>query len=101
MNVRIFTPAELEDLGVLDLDVGETDATNGVTVVADVMIEHKRWSLKYYLAFRLRDQPEDEAWQVAHFVPATESQEQDPWGEHDKVKARLVRRTLQTVEVWS
>lgn len=100
MPHRTFTIDELNAMGVLELDPGETDEESGVTVISDQMVERKRWSVRHSLVFRLKDQPPDEAYRVSHYVPATESQEQDPWNNADKVKATLVRRATKMVEVW-
>lgn len=100
MPHRTFTIDELNAMGVLEIDPGETDEESMVTVISDEMVEHKRWSVRHSLVFRLKDQPADEAYRVSYYVPATECQEQDPWNDADEVKATIVRRAMKTVEVW-
>ncbi len=100
MSHRIFTAEELETLGVIEMDPGETDEESGVTVISDEIVEHKRWSVRHHLVFRIKDQPVDEAYRVSYYVPATECQEQDPWNEAGKIKATIVRRVTKTIETW-
>jgi hypothetical protein len=74
MTKRTFKASELVAMGLPD------DPQETMSIVSDVLCGHKRWSVVHELTFRLPGQPEGEAWRVYYNVPATESQEEAPWG---------------------
>jgi hypothetical protein len=91
MTKRTFKASELVAMGLPD------DPQETMSIVSDVLCGHKRWSVVHELTFRLPGQPEGEAWRVYYNVPATESQEEAPWGYEEggtydpDVTATLVR----------
>ena len=87
---RIFTRAELEDLG-LPYDGGDN-------VVSRWYVGKKRWGTMHNLVFRA--EPEGPMWQVTYYRPEAEANECDTWGYSrwiDQVEAKQVEPY--TVEV--
>lgn len=95
---RTFKRSFLYDELDLPARPGKYDS---VEVLAETLLDSRRWSLDYELVFRLPDQPEGEAWRVYYSVGATEQQDERAWEYEEEVEATLVRQVLKVVTVWA
>ncbi len=72
----------------------------GPNTVVDTVEDTSRWSVHYYLVFRVPGMPDGYAWETSYSVGATESQDETPWQYEDEVECTLVRISSKTVPDW-
>jgi hypothetical protein len=53
------------------------DPADGVTVLSDAIVDHRRWTVVHEIIFKIEGAPEGHALRGFYEVPATESQEVD------------------------
>ena len=100
MPTRIFTPDELEEIGVpFDCaSPGKDNPDNLAVELHDEQTGTRRWSSTHSLVFRAPD--DGRAYRVNYQCPLTEHQECDLWFDDDAIRAEEVEPRPVTVQRW-